>query len=1214
MNLNTLNCGMPKLWLPPKLLLVMRLVIIITMTCIMQVSASSFAQRITLVEKSASLKSILNKISSQTGYDFLINTKLIKAAKPVDVNISNATLEEALESCFKNLNLEYTIKNKTVSVKLKSPSVLDKVLATFANIDVRGRVVDENGQPLAGANILVMKGETTLTGTSTNANGEFFIRGIDDQAKISISFIGYKTQILTPARDMGTISLVSGQEDLQTVTIVNTGYQTLTKERSAGSFGKPDMKIVADRTSSMNIIQRLEGLIPGLVINNSNREGSVLVRGLSTIPREDVEYANTSPLYVVDGIPINNLDNINPDDVEDVNVLKDATAASIWGSRAANGVFIITTKRGKRNNKVTANYRGFINFTGKPDLAYIPSLMSRDYINVAEQIFNTSAFPWSSVGSMGAGGISPHDVILYNRSRGLTTEAQKRASLDSLAGINNRDQILDLYYQNAVNMNHTVNVQGGGEKYNFYGSGNFANTVGSNKGTKNNSYQLQLNQEWSVGNFVTLRLLSNFNYRVNKQKRSDNFFATRTFGFLPYQLFRDAAGNNISTPSLMGYSDIARADYQSRSRIDLNYNALDDFELENTNGNSLSARNQAGVTVKLVKGLRFDGTYGFTRGTNKSETFADENSYSVRTERLGTTQYIAGAPVYNLPTNGGRYDVTNDYSQEWTIRNTLNYDNSWKNGLHNLTVLAGQEAQEQKFGSTRTRVRGYNDRLLLSSSPINWALLQGGTLGNAITGGRLQPFFDDSYLNLGESITRFTSYFGNFGYTFDQKYTLNASIRADQSNLFGLDKSAQNKPVWSVGGRWAISREKFMEKAEWLNTLAMRLTYGIAGNAPRPGTAASDDILNTVTNNFVPGIAALNVLTPANRSLTWERTATKNLGFDFAILKNRISGSIDLYHKVTDDLLGDIVLNYLTGYANVTGNIGKLENKGIELSLNTDNIQSPSFSWSTGFNFAFNKNKIVSLNATTAVTTAAGRFEQQYLDGYEAFAMWAYQYAGLDNVGDPQVRRADGTITKAVSGTSIPQIEDVLFAGTQQPKWTGGLSNTFRYKQFTLSANAIFNFGHVMRNDVNTFYSGRLYGSPTSNGLSGNGGNIHPDFLQRWQTDGDESKTNIPAYIALTPTSDANRNIRYYTQGDINVLNASYIKMRDISLSYSLPGATARKLGVQSVRLQSNLNNVLLWTANDEGIDPEYGVDPINFTRRMRPNQATISFGLNVGF
>jgi TonB-linked SusC/RagA family outer membrane protein len=1200
MNKITFNFGMPDLRLPHNLLLIMRLTTFILILSLSQVSAAGFAQKLTYSKKGASLSEIFSQIEKQTGYHVFYPDEVIKVTGKINVDYKNTNLTVVMDHLSRERGIAYKIDEKNVIVNLRISLPSDYISNIVAAIDIRGRIVDEQGRPLPGANILVMKGETTLTGGTTNAMGEFSIRGVDEQARISISYIGYKTQILNAARDMGTITLLPGEETLRTVSIVNTGYQTLSKDRSAGSFGKPDMKVVADRTTSPDLLQRLEGQVPGLVINNSNGGAGVLVRGLTSVN------IASNPLYVVDGIPIADFSTVNPEDVADVSVLKDATAASIWGARAANGVIVVTTKRGQRNNRVNVTYRGYVNLLGKPDLGYQPFLNSREYIQVARELFNLSGYqttyPYATVTNLSAGGLAPHDVLLYNQA-GLN-EAQRNAALENLANSDNREHILDTWYRNAATMNHTFSAQGGSERYSFYTSGAYTNTMSNTIGEKNRTYQLTLNQDLKINNFIDLSLLSNVNYNVTNGKNP----LPIDYRFLPYQSFTDQAGNGLSLPWMAypsSYSEVTRLDYQTRSRINLDYNPVNEIERGTRNGNNLITRNQLITRVKLIKGLKFEGTYGFTRAANRSGYFEDQTNYIVRNEVMRTTSIptVGAAPVYNLPAVGGRLSSANGFTQNWTIRNVLNYDNRWKDGLHQLTLLAGQEAQEQKTKSYSSLVRGWDRQLLRTSANIDWARLSTTGVQNGLVGNT--QLFDNTYREDPQVITRFTSYFGNMAYTFDRKYSLNASIRTDQSNLFGIDKSAQNKPAWSVGARWALSDEGFMDQLSWLPTLAMRLTYGIGGNSPGPGTAASDDVLTSIASNFAAGQPSLQISTPANRMLTWERTATTNLGLDFEILNNRINGSIDVYHRVTSDMLGDIETNILTGVNTIYGNTGKLDNKGIELNLNTLNVISPSFRWTTNFNFAYNKNKIISLNPAQAISSASGRIGQQFAAGYDAYAMWAYDFVGLDNLGDPQIKKADGSVIKATSGPTVPVVNDVLFMGTQQPKWSGGFGNTVTYRQFTLSAQAIFNFGHVMRNDVNTFYSGRLYDrTPLL-------GNIHPDFLLRWQQPGDEAKTNVPSYVIATAVNDSRRSISYYTQGDINVLNASYIKMRDISLQYSLPASLIKKLNVQQVSFRSNVNNILLWTSNDEGIDPDYGG---GINRPRRPGQATISFGLDVRF
>lgn len=1237
MNKNAFYSGMLHFKLPAKLLLIMRLTTFILILSLTQVSAASFAQRLNYVKKNASLKEIFAEVKKQTGYHVFYADQGIDVNRKVNVDFRNTDLRTALNQVVADQNLEYVIDARNIILKAKAPSVFDRIINVFKTIDVTGRVVDEEGKPLAGATVfaslegdainIAKVGNNSVVFRKTNAvaitdaSGKFVLKNVDERAIITISYLGYIVQRIKAERDMGTIKMLADASVLQELNItVNTGYQTLSKERSAGSFAKPDMAIIENRTGSMNVLQRLDGLVAGLTINNAPNasQNPLLVRGLATVGIADqlgvYSGTNRSPLFVVDGIAMEDVSSLNPQDVADITVLKDATAASIWGARASNGVIVIVTKKGAKGEKLSINYDAFINLQGRPDLDYFKTLNSQQFIQSAIETFDPVINPWASVSAftnLGSNGVAPHERIMYNQYRGVITAAQAKMSLDSLASLDNRQQIRDIWYRNASLMNHTVSFSTGSNKYSFYGSAAYTNTVSNRPGEKNNGYKINLRQDLSLGKFVQLNLVTDLTNNVTSAKRAiqiDN-------NFYPYQMFRDASGNNLSMP-YMGYlTDETRIDYETRSRISLNYNPLDEFDYGYTNENSLLSRNVLGLSVKLLRGLKFEGTYGFIKGSGKREVYDDTKSYKVRSELVQFTvaPTAASTPVYYLPNNGGKYSISNFNQQYWTVRNQLSYNNNWDQDLHQLSLLLGQEAQEQRETTNGSVVRGYNE-LLQNFGAVDYSTLGvTGVAGPVMQNNSGRSILSNDVFNQSDRQTRFTSYYANVAYTFDRKYAVNGSFRIDRSNLFGLDKSAQNRPVWSVGGKWILGSEPFMDNVRWLNHLALRATYGLTGNSPAPGTAASYDILATQRSNFLPGGAGLRVATPSNPKLTWESTQNVNIGVDFGILDNRISGSVDVYRKKTSDLLGYLPTNTFTGYSSIVGNLGDLENKGVELSLNTLNISKGPFKWNTIFNIAYNKNTITKLNLGAPVTTGSQRVSQQYVEGFPAFAIFAYEFARLDQMGDPQIRLADGTVTKT---PNVAKVNDVHFMGTYQPVWSGGMANVFNYKNFSLSANAVFNLGHVMRNDVNTKYSGRTTHGNVESGSTGSGfrgGNLHADFANRWKQPGDELFTNIPSYVASNAVSASRRDYFYYTRGDINVVSASYIKMRDVTLAYSLPALLVRKLQADQVTFRVQFSNLMLWKANKNDIDPEY-INAIFGGRSLLANQGALSFGLNVKF
>lgn len=1211
---------------------IMKILIVLMTMFLSQVSAVTFAQKITLREKRASLFSVFQKINEQSGFNFLVDIELLNAAAPVNIEVKNEDISLVLTKLFENQPLSYVIQDKSVLITHKKSNLLEKgrllIQKLIQNIDLRGRVLDEKGNPLFGASIRV-KGSNRVV--STNDQGEFVLNNVDEDAIVQISFIGYRLRELVAkeVKRMSDIQLVVNTSELDEVKVtVNTGYQTLSKERSAGSFAKPDMNVVQNRSGSMSILQRLDGLVAGLTVNNSPgaSQNPFLIRGLSTVglpnPESGGSYigTNRNPLYVVDGMPIDDVSFVNPQDVADITVLKDATAASIWGARASNGVIVITTKRGTKGKKLAIQYDAFINFQGKPDLDYMPTLNSQQFIQAAKDLYlndpDNSAFttnPWESVSTyagLGSAGVAPHEMILYNLQRGIINASQANAGLDSLASINNRQQIKDLWYRNAALMNHTISLSGGGDSYAFYGSGTYTNTKSNRPGEKNELYKINLRQDFTFGKRVQLNLITDLTNTIGDTKRNINIDNR----FYPYQLFQDGKGNNLSMPYMTQLSEETRADFQSRSRINLNYNPLDEINYGYTKNNALTSRNILGLNVKLIEGLTFEGSYGFVKSNSKIQNYDNRNSYMVRSELAQFTiaPDASSKPVYYLPSEGGTYAISNLNQQNWTLRNQLSYNNSWNNDLHQLGLLAGQEAQEQYLNIVGTKVRGY-DELLQTYGSVDYSTLRtDGIWETVMPNNQGMSLLTDDSFRQSELRTRFVSYYANAAYTYNKKYALNGSFRIDKSNLFGLDKSAQNRPVWSVGGKWILTEEAFMKDMSWLNNLALRTTYGLTGNSPAPGTAASYDILQAQTSGFLPGSAGISLVTPANPKLTWESTRNMNVGLDFAVLNNRLSGSLDLYQKKTENLLGYVPTNSYSGYSSIIGNLGDLQNKGIELSLNSTNIKSDQFSWNTLLNIAYNKNVITNIKFNTPTTTGRQRAQESYVAGYPAFAVFAYQYAGLDNMGDPQIKLADGTVTK-VPNVSKP--EDVKFMGTYQPVWSGGLSNMFNYKNFGLSINTIFNLGHVMRKEDLSDrlpYTDRL----THSNLSYDGfttGNVNANFANRWKKAGDELLTNIPSYVANTSVSLTRRDVSYYELADINVVSASYLKLRDITLSYSLPKSLVNRINADQIAFRAQVSNVMLWKANDDGIDPEFQYANYG-TRTMRSNQGTVTFGINVRF
>lgn len=1178
----------------------MRLTTVILIASILQVSASSFGQQITINRKNASLESLLKEIRSQSNFDFFYDGKIIPKNKLVDVSFKNVDINEALKKVLTSSSLTYTIEGKIVTIRKQSyPTLMDKIISVFERIDVRGRIVDEQGKPLPGASIFVKE---SAVRTTTNENGEFILNNVDENATILIAFVGYQPIERPAARNLGTIKLAISADNLDEVEVkFNTGYQQISRERSTGSFSKPDLDIMKNRSGSANILSRLDGLVPGLVVNNapSSTQNPFLIRGLATIGLYDSFGNPTSggasrgPLIVVDGVPQDNISAINTQDVEDVTVLKDATAASIWGTRAANGVIVITTKKGKAGEQLKFEYDGFVNFQGKPDLDYLQRLNSRQFIQAANEVFEESklSYPFSQASILDA--LRPHQVIQYNN---LLSPAQRSKSLDSLASIDNRSQVKDLFYRNAMLTNQTLSASGGSKAYSFYGSVSYTGTRSNQPGQKDDLYKFNLRQDLELNKRVSLFLITDISNNLNS---SPNDIDLST-NLVPYQLFKDANGNPLTINHMgqyegLGYSDARRLDYQNRSGINLEYNPLNERNMGYNKSDQVYSRIVGGGTLKILKSLRFEGNYGYNILSGNSTNFLDAGAYAVRRELLDFTVALPGeAPVYYLPSSGGRLTESNLYQKNYSLRNQFVFDQNWDK--HQVTVLAGQVATSQFGRSTQTIVRGWDDKLQ-TGQQIDYKMLNEGLEENTITNA--STFLAENFTGGQSAVIRTSSYYANLSYSFLGRYTFNGSWRNDQSNLFGTDKSAQNRPVWSIGGKWLLGEETFMKGITWLSRLDLRATYGIAGNAPQPGTAASYDILSPDSGPYYVTGRGLLIATPGNDKLSWESTVIKNAGVDFAMFQGRLIGSVEGYIKNTTDLLGNLTVSPFSGYKTVIGNLGAIDNKGFEVSFTAVNMVTKDFSWNTGFTLGYNKSKVKRLSLLGNITSGTEMISQRYVEGYPAFAQFAFDYVGLNNQGNPQIRLADGTIT---TDPEINTVADVKYMGTTQPVWAGGLSNTFNYKGLSLDINLVYNLGHVMLKDVNGFWSEPIYN------------NVHSDFANRWKVPGDEKKTDIPRYIADSG-DNSERNLQYYTAANTNVFDASFVKVRDITLAYRLSQKIASNLKVQGISFRAQLSNLMLWKANKFGIDPEFQNAGIYGSgRTVRTGQGTITLGAHVSF
>ncbi|MCL2027328.1 MAG: SusC/RagA family TonB-linked outer membrane protein [Bacteroidales bacterium] len=1086
-------------------------------------------------------------------------------------------------------------------------------LSLSAQHTVTGTVVDHvTGETLPFVTVILKE---TPVGTVTSNSGVFSITVPNAESVLVFSFMGYETMELRA--DLSRPMSVRMQLSTATLEgVVVTGYQIMSRERSAGAFNMVSGENVANRISAKgSVVEGLEGLITGLSINHGSDEQKLLIRGANSV------LTTLQPLFVVDGVPMSapNVElMVNENDIASITVLRDATAASIWGAQAANGVIVITTKQGRdTDRKFSVNYNGIATFRGRPDYDYLNYMSSEQFIRTAREIFDPVTFNDVLNRNFGLASdmypiVLPHEKPMYQWYNGEISESEMNKTLTDLASLNNRSQIGTYFMQPEFSTRHSVSFTTGSSDYSTYGSFMYEHNQGVSL-TNRNRYAINLRQDFNPRPWLRLDLTANFvqttdnNGLLPENDYGDRFLpqSASMNRLLPYMMFKDQNGNHLSHASLR-YQESLMHYAEELSGVNLDYVPLDELRYGFDKGSSFNARVNGGINIKLIEGLNFEGRYQYQRNSGLSEEFRDNKSYGTRFEvvRFTTIDPYFGLPEHHLPETGGRYRGLVSNEKHWTVRNQFLFDRTFDNYKHQLTALAGMEMRADNLMVSTNNLRGYNpqglfyvsyDERMLSTYGVEGILLLPGSMPLSMLSGSSQ----DKMYSISEIETRFVSFYSNAAYTYLDKYSFNGSIRVDQSNLFGSDPSVQFKPIWSTGVAWTMGNEDFMKEIRIINHLNLRLSYGLGGNSPDPGMGGSYDLIYGFPNPSFPNVV-YTIMTPANHKLVWEKTQTLNFGLDVAMFDRRISANLDIYHKKTTDLLGYVELNQATGWGSVLGNLGELTNKGFELSVNTKNIRTKEFSWHTALMLTYNKNKVVEFYDQMAVTPS-NKVDQRYLPGYSAFSIFAYQWAGLDHLGDPQIYDYQNNQKVKVKQTGqIQSMDAAVYMGSSQPLWYGGLTNTLTYQNFELSFLFVYNLGHKMRTPRMEFSSGRMYQ------------NIDADFAKRWQQIGDETHTNIPSYVANPDFSEARRSISFYNDADVNVVSASYIKLRDVSLSYTLPQNICDKAYVESARVRLQAGNLFYWAANKNGIDPEaynyrYGIRETRFG-------PSFSIGLSVSF
>lgn len=1152
------NQKLRMLYVRPNLWRVMKLTTLLLIAIVMQISAKSNAQKISLSVKNQKLTEVFNQITRQTGYSFVFTNSMLDNTANVTMQVDGVELEEVLRLIFANKPIAYSIEQRMILLKIKEPGLGEKILSKLFSLEVKGRVLDEKGVALTGASVKVKGGKQEV---KTDENGNFYLSDVPDKSVLLISYIGYQTLELASKADLGSIILKMATAELDEVAVVSTGYQTLPRERATGSYSTLSAKrLEQQRLSSLGSL--LEGRIPGY--NNGLIRGSSTMQGL------------TAPLYVIDGFPVENtnydpysgitdgIPGLNIEDIESITVLKDAAAASIYGSRASNGVIVIVTKKGKQG-KPQINVSS--TFTVQPYRYYTGNLT-----NASDIISLEKEWAASNPNLQGAGAGNYAANLLENvayQNQGINAILQNIAGKLSTTEMNNKLNGLAgagyQYYKdvekyskrNPFYQQYNISAANATEKNSFYSSVTYRNNKLEDKYSRDESVGLNVSNKTQLNKWLSLDLSTFLSYTDGKAQSYTTL--APGYSYLPYDRLVNPDGSNFTSTTASRFSAETIDQINSNGLYSMDINPLQEQAWNINSTKIINSRTFVKLHAKITSWLSYSPTFQYEYGANRGNTFYDKNSFFVRNKvNTFASGNTSGPATFNLPYGHINYDQ-NQFTNAYNFRQQLNVDKRFGE-KHNLNAIAGTETRHAKRENISQYLYNF-DPQVLSYDFIDQKLL-GSSPGNIIGFGSFQ---DTDVYKKFQDVDRFVSFYANAGYSYDDKYLLTGSIRWDKSNLWTNSSKYQNTPIWSAGAGWNIHSESFF-KADWVNVLKIRTSYGTGGNIY--GNTAPFLTANYQQNNNVGGLQGFVGSRP-NPLLSWEKTTTANVGIDFSLFNNRLSGSIDYYNRQGKDLLANTQGNPTEGFGYTTYpvNNGKMVNKGIELALTADLVHHKQLNWNLAVQYAFNQNKV------TYVDIEAPAYYLQ-LDQSSSFprignpynAIYAYKWAGLSAAGLPQVFDENGKKLSYSPGT----LQSIVYAGTTVPKYSGSLNNTLDYQNFTFSFLLTFEGGHKMRNTslpmLGNNYNG-LFGYVSTIGV------VNKDINNRWRTAGDENKTNVPRAIFAEDPEFNEQITSIYRNADISVLDASNLRMRNISLAYKMPANISSKWGMQGLRLQFNVEN-----------------------------------------
>ena len=1059
---------------------------------------------------------------------------------------------------------------------------------------VTGSVFDKaDNQPVIGATIAVMSAQGTVAhGTTTDLDGKFKLEVPSGTQNLTCRFMGYTTTTihLQTGKDNYTVYMENDSKQLNELVV--TGYQAIDRRKltSAVTTIKMSDEIIGGVN---NIDQALAGQIAGLSsVTSSGSPGAPVklrIRGTASLS------GTQDPLWVLDGIPLEGTDipsmedlqdidniyqtsiaGINPQDIESITVLKDAAATAIYGARAANGVIVITTKKGKAG-KPQINFSMKLTYNPKTDIDRLNLLNSDEKVDLELGLLQSDYTYRENKGDVARiiAGYGLTDAYKAGGWNALSPEAQ--ADINALRAVN--ADWNDILFRGVFNQEYNVSLSGGSEKATYYSALGYYVEQGNVESVKNDRFNLTLKTDYRINSKLKVGA------SVFANRRKQRSYLTYNEGFTNPVYY-----SRIANPYMRPFDDEGNYIYDTNVQHRQGDDIVPDFNIFEERANTSNENTFTSLMsifdaeFKWNEHFKVTSQFGLQWDENMIEKYAGQDSYAMRREK--EQHQYNGTTV--LP-EGGSNKITENHSSQWTWKAMAEYQNRFKD-IHELELMAGTEIRHNEDKSLYSAVYGYDARTL-TSKPI---IFPNEEKAESV------PLHTETYLE-----NAFVSWFATGSYTLLHRYTLGGSIRFDGSDIFGVAKKYRYLPLYSVSGLWRISDEPFMKNVTVINHLGLRASYGLQGNIDKNTSPYLIGIYDQTT--ILPGNSedAIRPSSAPNPDLRWEKTQSANIGMDLSLWDNIISLSVDYYYRKGTDLIGLRMLPLETGYTSTTVNWAQMENEGVEVALTTRNIHTKDFTWFTNLNFGYNDNTVLR-------ETVAENAIKPSREGYSVGAIFAYKTAGLDDEGYPLFLTQDGRKVTATeffklnnAGASTLSAEEqrnlYSYIGSTEPKVSGGFMNTFKYKRVTLGINCIFNFGMYVQT------------TPTYDPTNYDRGlNSNRDILNRWTPD--HTNTTLPKLMTEND-GRTGEYLRYKEQNlfrelDIWVKKQNYFRFESIRLGYELPEKWLKPVGIKSASVSLEGRNLWVIASNYHNyLDPETMGNPY-----AAPIPKSFIFGLNVNF